>query len=148
RPRALQRPRGPQPQAAAAGQAGGGANSVTSAPPTGSQGGGQATGSQTTPGQQPQQGGGGGFGGGPPNVVPTPPVGEQFRFYWNTPIQISPHNPRTLYVGGNKLFKSVDRGDTWTATPDLTKQLDRNTLPIMGVAGRDPMASKHDGYGS
>jgi len=40
----------------------------------------------------------------------------------------------------------MDRGDTWTATIDLTKHIDRNTLPIMGVPGKDPMASKHDGY--
>ena len=38
--------------------------------------------------------------------------------------------------GPNKLFKSVDRGDTWTASPDLTKQIDRSKLPIMGSAGR------------
>ena len=79
-------------------------------------------------------------------MVPTPPATEVFRFYWNTPIVLSPHNPRLIYAGGNKLFKSLDRGDTWTATPDLTKQIDRNTLPIMGVPGKDPMASKHDGY--
>ncbi|MFN7949368.1 MAG: hypothetical protein U0Z53_28690 [Blastocatellia bacterium] len=93
---------------------------------------------------------GGGFGGGNPmqsNIVPAPPVGEQYRFYWNTPVIISPHNPRTLYVGANRLFKSLDRGDTWTfASPDLTKQIDRSTLPIMGVDGKAPMASKHDGY--
>jgi hypothetical protein len=80
------------------------------------------------------------------NVVPTPPPTEVFRFYWNTPIHLSPHNPRLVYAGGNKLFRSLDRGDTWTATIDLTKQIDRNTLPIMGVPGKDPMASKHDGY--
>src|SRR5690348_7317772 len=91
----------------------------------------------------------GGFGGNAnlaSNVVPTPPANEVFRFYWNTPIVLSPHNPRLLYVGGNRLFKSLDRGDTWTATNDLTKQIDRNTLPIMGVPGNQPMASKHDGY--
>ncbi|HKE56818.1 MAG TPA: hypothetical protein VKB46_08960, partial [Pyrinomonadaceae bacterium] len=80
------------------------------------------------------------------NVVPTPPAGEQYRFYWNTPIVMSPHNPRVLYVGGDRFFKSLDRGDTWTASADLTKHIDRNTLPIMGVPGKDPMASKHDGY--
>ena len=80
------------------------------------------------------------------NVVPTPPATEVFRFYWNTPIHLSPHNPRVVYAGGNKLFRSLDRGDTWTATIDLSKQIDRNTLPIMGVPGKDPMASKHDGY--
>src|ERR1051325_7625811 len=91
----------------------------------------------------------GGFGGAGNlacNVVPTPPANEVYRFYWNTPIYLSPHNPRVLYVGGNRVFRSMDRGDTWTASIDLTKQIDRNTLPIMGVPGKDPMASKHDGY--
>ncbi len=87
------------------------------------------------------------FGGSPTsNIVPPPPVGEQYRFNWSTPIVISPHNPRTLYVGANRLFKSVDRGETWRASPDLTKQIDRNNLSIMGVGGKEPMASKHDGY--
>jgi photosystem II stability/assembly factor-like uncharacterized protein len=93
----------------------------------------------------------GGFGGGAnlaSNVVPTPPASEVYRFYWNTPIILSPHNPRVVYTGGNRLFRSMDRGDTWTATIDLTKQIDRNTLPIMGVPGNQPMASKHDGYTS
>ena len=61
---------------------------------------------------------------------------------------MSPHNPRILYVGSDRCFKSLDRGDTWTATQDLTKHIDRNTLSIMGVAGKDPMASKNDGYTS
>jgi photosystem II stability/assembly factor-like uncharacterized protein len=82
------------------------------------------------------------------NVVPTPPANEQFRFYWNTPLVMSPHNPRLLYVGGDRFFKSLDRGDTWTASQDLTKKIDRNTLAIMGVPGKDPMASKNDGYTS
>ena len=96
-----------------------------------------------------------GFGGGgglaalaPSNVVPAPPAGETYRFYWNTPLVMSPHNPRILYVGGDRLFKSLNRGDTWTASPDLTKHVDRNTLSIMGVSGKDPMASKNDGYTS
>ena len=38
-----------------------------------------------------------------------------------------------------------DRGDTWTASVDLTQQIDRNDLPIMGVDGDKPMASKNDG---
>jgi len=90
--------------------------------------------------------GGGGAAGLPSNVVPAPPVGETYRFYWSTPVHLSPHNPRVVFVGGNRLFRSMDRGDTWTATPDLTKQIDRSKLPIMGVPGKDPMPSKHDGY--
>jgi photosystem II stability/assembly factor-like uncharacterized protein len=90
----------------------------------------------------------GGFGGlaTTSNVVPAPPAGTQFRFYWNTPIVMSPHNSRILYVGGDRFFRSLDRGDTWTASADLTKHIDRNTLSIMRVSGKEPMASKHDGY--
>jgi photosystem II stability/assembly factor-like uncharacterized protein len=92
----------------------------------------------------------GGFGGNfaQSNVVPAPPAGEQYRFYWNTPLVMSPHNPRVLYVGGDRFFKSMDRGDTWTASADLTKKVDRNQLSIMGVKGTEPMASKNDGYTS
>jgi hypothetical protein len=87
-----------------------------------------------------------GFGGAlQSNIVPAPPVGERYRFNWNTPIHLSPHNPRIVYVGAEKLFKSLDRGETWTATPDLTKAIDRNKLQIMGVMGDKPMVSKNDG---
>jgi photosystem II stability/assembly factor-like uncharacterized protein len=84
----------------------------------------------------------------PGNVVPAPPAGTNYRFYWNTPFILSPHNPRTVYLGGDRLFRSYDRGDTWTASPDLTKNIGRNDRPIMGVPGTAPMASKHDGAAS
>jgi len=49
------------------------------------------------------------------------PRGQGLRFNWSTPFIISPHNSATLYIGGNKLFKTVDRGDHWNAvSPDLT----------------------------
>src|SRR4051812_19970103 len=90
-----------------------------------------------------------GFGGNQnPNVVPTPPPGTFYRFYWNTPFILSPHNPRTLYLGADRLFRSYDRGDTWVASPDLTKNIGRNDRPILGVDGTAPMASKHDGAAS
>ncbi len=82
------------------------------------------------------------------NIVPEPPAGEQFRFFWNTPTVLSPHNPSVVWVGGNRLFKSLNRGDVWTMSADLTKNLSRFTSPIMGVAGDVPMASKHDGVGT
>jgi photosystem II stability/assembly factor-like uncharacterized protein len=92
----------------------------------------------------------GGFGGGAltSNVVPAPAANETYRFYWNTPIIMSPHNPSVLYVGGDRFFKSLDRGDHWMASQDLSKHIDRNTLSIMGVKGTEPMASKNDGYTS
>lgn len=46
---------------------------------------------------------------------------EPYRFNWNSPIYLSPHNPDVLYFGGNFLFKSMDRGRSWAkASPDLT----------------------------
>jgi len=45
----------------------------------------------------------------------------QFRYNWSSPVIVSSHNPRILYFGGNHLFKSVDRGDSWQIiSPDLT----------------------------
>ena len=82
------------------------------------------------------------------NVVPTPPPGTNYRFYWNTPFMLSPHNPRTVILGADRLFRSYDRGDTWMASADLTKNIGRNDRPIMGIAGTAPMASKHDGAAS
>ncbi|MEO5897419.1 MAG: hypothetical protein ABIS06_17145 [Vicinamibacterales bacterium] len=90
-----------------------------------------------------------GFGGNPRgNVVPTPAPGTNFRFFWSTPFILSPHNPRTIYLGAERLFRSYDRGDTWTASSDLTRNIGRNDRPIMGVDGKAPMASKHDGAAS
>ena len=79
------------------------------------------------------------------NIVPPPPQGTAFRFYWNTPFLLSPHNQSTVYLGGDRVFKSMDRGNTWVMSPDLTKNIGRNDRPIMGVDGKAPMASKHDG---
>ena len=43
------------------------------------------------------------------------------RFNWNTPYFISPHNPQTLYVGGNRVLKSTKRGDDlYPISPDLS----------------------------
>jgi photosystem II stability/assembly factor-like uncharacterized protein len=108
-----------------------------------------------TPAQQAQQqaqqentpGGGGGRGGQPPNVV-NARAGDQYRFNWNTPFSLSPHNPSIVWLGGNRLFRSTDRGDSWTASDDLTKQVDRNRIPMMGVPGDRTMLSKNDGVTS
>jgi photosystem II stability/assembly factor-like uncharacterized protein len=45
-----------------------------------------------------------------------------YRFNWSSPMLVSPHNAKTLYFGGNHVFKSVNRGDTWEVLgPDLTR---------------------------
>jgi photosystem II stability/assembly factor-like uncharacterized protein len=64
------------------------------------------------------------------------------RWNWDSPIIVSPHSHTRLYFAANKLFRSDDRGDTWKAVSgDLTRQIDRNTLPVMGkVWGPDAVA--------
>lgn len=57
---------------------------------------------------------------------------EPLRWNWDSPLLISPHKHSRLYFAANKLFKSEDMGNSWEAiSGDLTKQLDRNTLPVM-----------------
>jgi photosystem II stability/assembly factor-like uncharacterized protein len=93
--------------------------------------------------------GGGGRGGNPDgNIVPPVEPGTNFRFFWSTPFILSKHDPRVVYLGGDRLFRSTNRGDTWTASADLTRNIGRNDRPIMGVPGDAPMASKHDGAAS
>ena len=64
------------------------------------------------------------------------------RWNWDSPIIISPHSHTRLYFAANKLFRSDDRGDTWKAiSGDLSRQMDRNKLPVMGkVWGPDAVA--------
>ena len=70
----------------------------------------------------------------------------RYRFQWNSPLIISPHDPKTIYYGGNYLFKSTDRGDSWERLgPDLTTGVDRNTLPILGKPIDATTLSRHDG---
>ena len=58
---------------------------------------------------------------------------EPFRWNWDTPLLISPHSHTRLYIAANKLFRSDDRGDSWKEiSPDLTRQIDRNKLKVMG----------------
>ena len=56
-------------------------------------------------------------------IQPKHELGESpYRFNWQTPILLSPHNQDILYYGGNKLMRSMDQGSTWqTISPDLTK---------------------------
>ena len=88
---------------------------------------------------------GGGGRGGAPNVL-NAVAGEAYRFNWNTPVVMSPHNPKILYLGGNRLFKSYNQGDTWIASADdLTKKIDRNTVAMMEMPGTLTQLSKNDG---
>ncbi|HWW83203.1 MAG TPA: hypothetical protein VNZ26_06350, partial [Vicinamibacterales bacterium] len=64
------------------------------------------------------------------------------RWNWDAPFIISPHSHTRLFFGSQVLYRSDDRGNSWkTISPDLTRQIDRNTLPVMGkVWGPDAVA--------
>jgi photosystem II stability/assembly factor-like uncharacterized protein len=58
----------------------------------------------------------------------------EHRFQWTAPVLISPHDPNTLYHGGERLFKTTDGGVHWEAiSPDLT----RNDKSKQKVSGGD-----------
>ncbi|MEM6765749.1 MAG: glycosyl hydrolase [Bacteroidota bacterium] len=67
-------------------------------------------------------------------IQPQPAEGEPYeRFNWDAPILVSPHKPTRLYFASQRVWRSEDRGDSWTAiSGDLTKDEERITLPIMG----------------
>jgi hypothetical protein len=55
------------------------------------------------------------------------------RANWDAPFFVSPHNPTRVYWGTNYLYRTDDRGDSWTRLGgDLTRQLDPTEVPIMG----------------
>ena len=68
------------------------------------------------------------------NIVPQPEPGQPaLRFFWDAPLIISPHSHTRLYFGSQILWQSDDRGDSWRAvSPDLSRQVDRNKLKMMG----------------
>ncbi len=71
------------------------------------------------------QGGAGGRGGGRGSATE--------RVNWDCAYLISPHSHTRLYIGGEKVYRSDDRGDTWNAiSPDLTRDVDPLLTPIMG----------------
>ncbi len=56
-------------------------------------------------------------------IQPKHTLGENpYRFNWQTPILLSSHNQDILYLGGNKLMRSMNQGNDWQAiSDDLTK---------------------------
>ncbi|HLB54038.1 MAG TPA: hypothetical protein VJK71_02935 [Gemmatimonadales bacterium] len=67
-------------------------------------------------------------------IQPQPEPGEPaLRWHWDSPLVISPHSHTRLYFGSQRLYRSEDRGDSWKPiSPDLSRQVDRNTLQMMG----------------
>jgi photosystem II stability/assembly factor-like uncharacterized protein len=77
---------------------------------------------------------------------PPPRVGKYTApANWDAPFIVSPHDPKTVYAGMRVLWKSSDRGDSWTSLGDLTNRIDRSELTIMGQRPTASVGSLDDG---
>jgi len=67
------------------------------------------------------------------HIQPQPDEGEpNERFNWDAPILVSSHSPTRIYFASQRIWRSDDRGDSWTPiSKDLTRNQERITLPIM-----------------
>jgi photosystem II stability/assembly factor-like uncharacterized protein len=81
------------------------------------------------------------------SVRPQAAPGEpNLRWHWDTPMMFSPHDPKIVYVAANKVFRSTDRGLSWTAiSPDLTDNQNRDEIVTMGLKGSEIRIARNDG---
>ena len=81
------------------------------------------------------------------SIRPQAAQGEPpLRWHWDTPLTMSPHDPKVIYAPANKVFRSVDRGLSWVAiSGDLTGGANRDELEIMGVKGSAVNIARNDG---
>jgi photosystem II stability/assembly factor-like uncharacterized protein len=82
-------------------------------------------------------------------IQPRPGKGEnEYRWNWDAPLFTSHHKAGRIYFSANKVFRSDDRGSTWQAiSGDVTRGINRNTLPIMGRVWGLDASGKNDGLG-
>lgn len=76
-------------------------------------------------------------------IRPSPEKGgAAYRYNWDAPLLISPHNHKRIYFAANKVFRSDNMGNTWQViSDDLSQQIDRHTLPVMDkIWGVDAIA--------
>ena len=80
-------------------------------------------------------------------VRPVAGPGEPaLRWHWDTPLALSPHDPKVVWAAANKVFRSADRGLSWVAVSnDLTNERNRDEIAIMGVKGSDINIARNDG---
>jgi len=86
-------------------------------------------------------------------ITPMPgPDENNYKWNWNSAFIISPHDGKRLYFAAQKIMRSDDGGNTWRAfSPDLTRELDRNELDVMGRVWSVDAVAKNDStsmYGS
>jgi photosystem II stability/assembly factor-like uncharacterized protein len=81
------------------------------------------------------------------SIRPQATTGEPaLRWHWDTPIILSPHDPKVVYTAAQKVFRSTDRALSWTPiSADLTSGTSRNDIVTMGLKGSEIRIAKDDG---
>ncbi|HTP67675.1 MAG TPA: hypothetical protein VMJ35_02120 [Dongiaceae bacterium] len=80
------------------------------------------------------------------DIAPEPVRSGQYRYNRTLPIIFSPVDPKVFYFGANVLFKTTDRGNSWTViSPDLTRESYETPANLGGFAAGDPEKGKHRG---
>jgi len=81
------------------------------------------------------------------SIRPQPLPGEPaLRWNWDTPLALSPHDPKIVYAVGNKIYRSSNHGLNWEGvSPDLTGNANRDDVVTMGVKGSEVTIAKNDG---
>lgn len=69
-------------------------------------------------------------------ITPQHEIGEPgLRFNWRAPLMLSSHNPEILYIGAQKVYRSMNKGESWEAiSPDLTKNMPQGNVPFSTIA--------------
>lgn len=69
-------------------------------------------------------------------ITPTHELGDdKNRFNWRTPVILSKHNPEILYMTSQRVYRSLNQGDTWESiSPDLTKNGPQGNVPYHTIA--------------
>jgi photosystem II stability/assembly factor-like uncharacterized protein len=80
----------------------------------------------------------------PESGIGTGAASQKYRFQWTAPTMVSRHDPEALYHAGNVVFKSVDRGSSWTViSPDLTRNDKSKQGPSGGPITRDNVGTEY-----
>ncbi|MBO0699783.1 MAG: hypothetical protein J2P46_15405, partial [Zavarzinella sp.] len=79
------------------------------------------------------------------SIQPKPAPSEPpLRWNWDSPLLVSPHQNTRLYFCANRVYRSDDRGDSWkSVSGDLSRQIDRDTLPVFGKIQPPEAVFKH-----
>jgi len=68
-------------------------------------------------------------------ITPKHDIGaEKYRFNWRTPLKMSTHNSGILYIGAQKLLRTLDKGNSWEEiSPDLTTNRSQENVPYSTI---------------